>query len=158
LAFQGRPTVATIVVVIAALLAIFIFFPVGKVLTAALFDARGAFAPASRSICSRPTSGARVPRRRHALRRGDRSACGDDRGRSVHADRARARAGRAARRPRRGRDEGVSILPIVTPPFVIALALVVLFGRTGLITGGSTARSAAVPLDYGLPASRSRSC
>jgi len=29
----------------------------------------------------------------------------------------------------------MSILPIVTPPFVIALALVVLFGRTGVVTG-----------------------
>jgi len=29
----------------------------------------------------------------------------------------------------------MSILPIVTPPFVIALALVVLFGRTGIVTG-----------------------
>ena len=28
----------------------------------------------------------------------------------------------------------MSILPIITPPFVIALALVVLFGRTGLVT------------------------
>ena len=28
----------------------------------------------------------------------------------------------------------MSVLPIVTPPFVIALALVVLFGRTGLVT------------------------
>lgn len=30
----------------------------------------------------------------------------------------------------------VSILPIITPPFVIALVLVVLFGRSGLVTGG----------------------
>ena len=29
----------------------------------------------------------------------------------------------------------MSILPIITPPFVLALALVVLFGRTGLVTG-----------------------
>ncbi|MEP6678489.1 MAG: iron ABC transporter permease, partial [Betaproteobacteria bacterium] len=29
----------------------------------------------------------------------------------------------------------MSILPIITPPFVIALALVVLFGRTGIVTG-----------------------
>jgi len=29
----------------------------------------------------------------------------------------------------------LSILPIITPPFVIALALVVLFGRSGLVTG-----------------------
>ena len=34
----------------------------------------------------------------------------------------------------------MSILPIITPPFVIALALVVLFGRTGLITGWLDAR------------------
>jgi iron(III) transport system permease protein len=30
--------------------------------------------------------------------------------------------------------DAVSILPIITPPFVIALALVVLFGRTGIVT------------------------
>src|SRR5262249_30187952 len=29
----------------------------------------------------------------------------------------------------------MSILPIITPPFVVALALVVLFGRTGVVTG-----------------------
>ena len=44
-AFKGDPTVATIVVVIAALLAAFIFFPVGKVLSAALLDDTGALAP-----------------------------------------------------------------------------------------------------------------
>jgi iron(III) transport system permease protein len=31
--------------------------------------------------------------------------------------------------------KGLSILPIITPPFVIALALIVLFGRTGVVTG-----------------------
>ncbi len=41
----------------------------------------------------------------------------------------------------------MSILPIVTPPFVIALALVVLFGRTGLVTGWLDTR-------FGLPRSR----
>src|SRR6187455_2173281 len=40
-AFKGDPTVSAIVVVIAALLAIFIFFPVGKVLASAIFDSRG---------------------------------------------------------------------------------------------------------------------
>jgi iron(III) transport system permease protein len=30
--------------------------------------------------------------------------------------------------------DALSILPIITPPFVIALALVILFGRTGIIT------------------------
>lgn len=57
-AFKGDPTVATIVVVIAALLAIFIFYPVGKVLAAALFDAKGRIAPAlAVDRLSPPTSG-----------------------------------------------------------------------------------------------------
>ncbi|MGF1696296.1 iron ABC transporter permease [Vibrio lamellibrachiae] len=30
---------------------------------------------------------------------------------------------------------GLSILPIITPPFVVGVALIVLFGRSGLITG-----------------------
>ncbi len=30
--------------------------------------------------------------------------------------------------------DALSVLPIITPPFVIALALVVLFGRTGIVT------------------------
>jgi iron(III) transport system permease protein len=37
----------------------------------------------------------------------------------------------------------MSILPIITPPFVIALALVVLFGRTGLVTGWLDVASAS---------------
>ena len=41
----------------------------------------------------------------------------------------------------------MSILPIITPPFVIALALVVLFGRTGLVTGWLDAC-------FGIPRSR----
>ena len=41
----------------------------------------------------------------------------------------------------------MSILPIITPPFVIALALVVLFGRTGLITGWLSA-------GFGIPRTR----
>jgi iron(III) transport system permease protein len=41
----------------------------------------------------------------------------------------------------------MSILPIITPPFVIALALVVLFGRTGLVTGWLDAA-------FGIPRSR----
>ena len=47
----------------------------------------------------------------------------------------------------------MSILPIVTPPFVIALALVVLFGRTGLVTGWLDA-CCGIPRSrwiYGLP-------
>ena len=50
----------------------------------------------------------------------------------------------------------MSILPIVTPPFVIALALVVLFGRTGLVTGWLDAllRHSALALDLRLAGRR----
>lgn len=47
----------------------------------------------------------------------------------------------------------MSVLPIVTPPFVIALALVVLFGRTGLVTGWLS-EAFGIPRSrwlYGLP-------
>lgn len=42
---------------------------------------------------------------------------------------------RAGRRWRRGLAV-LAILPIITPPFVISLALIVLFGRTGVVTVG----------------------
>jgi iron(III) transport system permease protein len=138
-AFKGDPTVATIVVVIAALLAIFIFFPVGKVLAAAIFDARGAFAP-----------GLAIER----LLAGDiwGLGCfggGTRCGVAINSAMLATIVGfgsttiglvlalvvqRGGKRYA-GITKVMSILPIVTPPFVIALALVVLFGRTGLVTG-----------------------
>ena len=44
-AFKGDPTIATIVVTIAALLLIFIFYPVGKSLLTSVLDVKGNFAP-----------------------------------------------------------------------------------------------------------------
>ncbi|HET7031901.1 MAG TPA: hypothetical protein VFJ48_02170, partial [Casimicrobiaceae bacterium] len=41
--FAGDPVIATIVVVVAAMLAIFIFFPVGKALLASVLDQQGRF-------------------------------------------------------------------------------------------------------------------
>lgn len=47
----------------------------------------------------------------------------------------------------------MSILPIITPPFVIALSLVVLFGRTGMVTVGLESWFGIEPSRwiYGLP-------
>ena len=138
-AFKGDPTVASIVVVIAGLLAIFIFFPVGKVLTAALFDAKGAFAPglAAQRLFTADIWGLAC------LTGGSR--CGVAINSAVLATVVGVGSTLLglilALVVQRGgqRYAGVtrlmSILPIVTPPFVIALALVVLFGRTGLVTG-----------------------
>ena len=55
----------------------------------------------------------------------------------------------------------MSILPIITPPFVIALALVVLFGRTGLVTGLARRGVRHPPLAVDLRSAgrrRSRNC
>lgn len=137
--FNGDTTVATIVVVVAALLVLFIFYPVARSLFAALLDGQGNFAPGL------------------ALARLFTADIW-----SVDCLMSSARCGVAINSAilativgllstllglvfalvvQRGgkRYSGVlklmSILPIVTPPFVIALALVVLFGRTGLVTG-----------------------
>lgn len=50
------------------------------------------------------------------------------------------RGGAAPGSPARGRMtagafRAMTILPLITPPFVVSLALIVLFGRTGIITG-----------------------
>ncbi|MFO1307410.1 MAG: iron ABC transporter permease [Burkholderiales bacterium] len=138
-AFKGDPTVATIVVTIAALLAIFIFFPVGKVLAAALFDAKGGFAP-----------GLAVERLLHEdiwglACFGGSTHCGVAINSAILATvvglgstlvgLVLALVVQRGGRRYAGITKVMSILPIVTPPFVIALALVVLFGRTGLVTG-----------------------
>ena len=137
--FGGDPTVATIVVVIAALLVIFIFFPVAKALVAAVFDAQGRFMPqlAVQRLLTEDIWGIGCL--------GGGTRCGVAINSALLATIVGVlstliglifalvvqRGGR--------RYSGVlklmSILPIVTPPFVIALALVVLFGRTGIVTG-----------------------
>jgi len=149
--FGGDPVIATVVVVVAALLAIFIFFPVGKALFAAVLDAKGNFAPALAA---------------------DRLFAADIW--SVDCLRGGTRCGVAinsvvlatlvgllstllglvlALVVQRGGQRYaallklMSILPIITPPFVIALALVVLFGRTGLVTGWLNA-------GFGIPRTR----
>ena len=138
-AFHGDATVATIVVVIAALLLVFIFFPVGKSLVAALFDAQGRFAPglAAERLLSPDVWGL------GCLSGGTR--CGV----AVNSALLATIVGLGSTAiglvlalvVQRGgsRYSGVtrlmSILPIITPPFVLALALVVLFGRTGVVTG-----------------------
>jgi iron(III) transport system permease protein len=137
--FAGDVSVATIVVVSAVLLALFIFYPVGRSLVAAVQDERGAFAPAlaaqrlfSVDIWSLSclVGGARCGVAINSLILGTlvgllstllglAFALTVQRGGQRHAALFRT----------------MSVLPIITPPFVIALALIVLFGRTGLVTG-----------------------
>jgi len=129
--FAGDPTVATIVVVIAVLLTIFIFYPVAKSLLAAVFDAQGRFAPqvAMQRLFTEDIWGLGCF--------GGGTRCGV----AVNSAMLATIVGMLstllglvfALVVQRGgrRYSGIlklmSILPIVTPPFVIALALVVLF-------------------------------
>ncbi|MBA3507865.1 MAG: iron ABC transporter permease, partial [Betaproteobacteria bacterium] len=137
--FAGDPTVAAIVVVIAVLLALFIFFPVGKALIAAVFDSQGSFAPglAAQRLLTEDIWGVACF--------GGGTRCGVAINSALLAtivgvgstllgfvlalvvQRGGQRYSSVTRL--------MSILPIITPPFVIALALVVLFGRTGIVTG-----------------------
>ncbi len=53
----------------------------------------------------------------------------------------------------KGTLRAVSILPIITPPFVVGVAIIVLFGRTGLVTGWVSDLFGVPPTRwvYGLP-------
>jgi len=137
--FNGDATVAAIVVVVAVLLLIFIFFPVGKALVAAVFDSQGNFVPrlaAERLLTPDIWSLA-------CLTGGTR--CGVAVNSAVLATIVGigstllglllALVVQRGGQRYAGVTKLMSILPIITPPFVIALALVVLFGRTGLVTG-----------------------
>jgi iron(III) transport system permease protein len=137
--FGGDATVSTIVVVIAALLLIFVLYPVGRSLAASVLDAQGRLAPAlaAERLLTADIWGFGCF--------SDGTRCGV----AINSVLLATIVGLLstllgfvlALVVQRGgqRYAGVlkffSILPIITPPFVIALALVVLFGRTGLITG-----------------------
>ena len=129
----------TIVVVIAGLLMLFVFFPVGKVLIAALFDAKGTFAPALAAqrlftadiwglACF--TGGTRCGVAINSAVLATIVGIG-----STLIGLVLALVAQRGGQRYSGVTQLMSILPIITPPFVIALALVVLFGRTGVVTG-----------------------
>ena len=138
-AFGGDATVATIVVVTAALLLVFIFYPVGRSLLAAVLDSRGRFVPSlvSDRLLTADIWGVGCL--------GGGTRCGVAINSAVLASVVGVLSTLLgfvfALVVQRGGQRYaallklLSILPIITPPFVIALALVVLFGRTGLITG-----------------------
>lgn len=137
--FAGDATVATLVVIIAVLLTIFIFFPVARALFSALEDAQGRFAPAliTGRLFSADIWGMGCF--------GQGTRCGVAINSALLAivvglfstllGLALALLVQRGGRRYAGLLRLMSVLPIVTPPFVIALAIVVLFGRTGLITG-----------------------
>lgn len=137
--FIGDATVSTIVVTVAALLGLFVFYPVGKSLLAALLDAQGRFAPglAFERLLARDVwslgclgGGTQCGVAVNSLILATIVGFGTTLIGLVMALAAQRGGQRFSSLYR-----VMAVLPIVTPPFVIALALVVLFGRTGLVTG-----------------------
>jgi iron(III) transport system permease protein len=138
-AFRSDPTIATIVVVSVGLLLIFVFYPLGKALIAAVQDSQGHFAPglAAARLFTENIWGM------GCLGAGTR--CGVAINSAILATIVGVLATLLglvfALVVQRGGSRYASLLtvmsmlPVITPPFVLALALVVLFGRTGLVTG-----------------------
>jgi len=137
--FTGNATIATIVVTIAGLLIVFIFYPVASALVASVLDARGRFAPGlvGERLLTPDIWGLGCF--------GGGTRCGVAINSALLAaivgvlstllGLALALVVQRGGRRYAGLLKVMSVLPVITPPFVVALALVVLFGRTGLVTG-----------------------
>jgi len=135
--FRGDPFVAAGVVGVTALIAVFTFFPVVRILVSALQDSAGLFTPAA------------LPDRLFAAKIwglgcvGGGTHCGVAWNTLVLAFLCAAASTTlglafaliATRTDfaRKGLLRVLAILPIITPPFVIGLALILVFGRSGLV-------------------------
>jgi iron(III) transport system permease protein len=154
--FAGNATIATIVVVIGVLLLLFIFYPIGSALVAAFQDAKGNFAPhlVGERLFTEDIWGLGCF--------GGGTRCGVAINSALLASivgllsmllgLALALVVQRGGQRYAGLMKVMSVLPVITPPFVVALALVVLFGRTGLIT--SWLEYVGIPRSrwiYGLP-------
>jgi iron(III) transport system permease protein len=137
-AFVGDVTVSSIVVTVAALLGLFIFFPVGKSLLAAVLNNEGRFAAGvaiERLLAPDIWSLACLHSTTHCGVAVNSVILATIVGFGTTAIGAlMALAAQRGGQRFAGVYRVMAVLPIVTPPFVIALALVVLFGRTGLVT------------------------
>ncbi len=135
--FKGDGFVAGSVVGVAALVAVFTFFPVVKVLLSALEGADGGFSPGSFAGrlftakiwglgCLGGGTRCGVAWNTLALAVACAVACtGLGLAFALIATRTRFRYKKLLR--------VLSVLPIITPPFVIGLGLILLFGRSGLL-------------------------
>ncbi len=150
-AFKADRWVSTATLSIVALVLLFVFFPVVRVLVGAFQDKNGAFdltvavgrlgAPDIWGVAClySDAAAASSPTR-------SSSACSPARSRRCSASPSRCSPSAAGLKNTKIFDV-MSILPIITPPFVIAMALVVLFGRTGVVT-------TAMSDWFGIPRSR----
>ena len=149
---RGDAFVVSSIGLVVALIAVFVFFPVTTILASAVRDNAGAFAPGDvRRQVPRPLDlGPRLPHLRTCAAASPgtplflatlvgvgTTALGL--AFALIATRTDFRFKRALR--------VLTVLPIITPPFVIGLALILLFGRSGAFrpcsSTGSTSRARA---------------
>nr|WP_256515460.1 iron ABC transporter permease [Alsobacter ponti] len=154
---RGDAFVVTSIGTVVALILLFVFYPVGKILVSAVQDNDGVFAPyefvakfADRSIWGLDCVGGnlRCGVAWNTLLLGVLVGLGSTAlglAFALIATRSGFRAKGALRI--------LSVLPIITPPFVIGLALILLFGRSGVVSTTLSAWFDIPPTRwiYGLP-------
>lgn len=139
--FKGDLFVASAVVGCAMLLLTFIAFPVGKSFAGALLDGDGLFSAAALwerignervwgLACL--TGGGRCGVAWNTLFLGLLTAAGT----TILGTMLALLSERGASKPMRATLSGLALLPIITPPFVVGLGLILLFGRAGLVNQG----------------------
>jgi len=137
-AFKNDATIAGIVCVLSLLLLVFVAYPIGRMLLAAFVDERGLWVGRAAMerffsaniwgagcVTGNVRCGVAINSMLLALLAG---ACSTAFGFALAL-----LAERGAERNKRWL-RILSILPVVTPPFVIGVAIIVLFGRTGIVT------------------------
>ena len=136
---RGDTFVVASIGAVVALIAVFVFFPVGRILISAVQDNAGAFAPgefvtkfADRSIWGLDclTSSLRCGVAWNTLFLATLVGVG-----TTALGLAFALIATRTNFPLKRAMRVLSVLPIITPPFVIGLALILLFGRSGAVSG-----------------------
>jgi iron(III) transport system permease protein len=150
-AFKGDATIAGIVCVLSLLLLVFVAYPVGRMLLASVLDEHGQWVVRSAMdrffsadiwgagcVTGNVRCGVAINSMLLAILAGAFS--------TLFGFALALLAERGAERNKKWL-RILSILPVVTPPFVIAVAIIVLFGRTGVVTE-------AISDVFGVPRSR----
>jgi iron(III) transport system permease protein len=150
-AFKGDATIAGIVCVLSLLLLVFVAYPIGRMLLASVLDEHGQWVVRSAMdrffsadiwgagcVTGNVRCGVAINSMLLAILAGAFS--------TLFGFALALLAERGAERNKKWL-RILSILPVVTPPFVIAVAIIVLFGRTGVVTE-------AISEVFGIPRSR----
>ncbi len=150
-AFKGDATIAGIVCVLSLLLLVFVAYPIGRMLLASVLDEQGQWVVRSAMdrffsadiwgagcVTGNVRCGVAINSMLLAILAGAFS--------TLFGFALALLAERGAERNKKWL-RILAILPVVTPPFVIAVAIIVLFGRTGVVTE-------AISEVFGIPRSR----